>query len=170
MASNENWYDKFAKVAVFTNISKKYFEHTHAFGDAPAIPYMFQPGESRTLPFIIASHLAKHLARKMLIDGAHGTVSPQSNRAIYGDEDVQKLMDQILGEVSEREVKAPKTLNERIAQEIEELNPTDKEIIAPEGEKVTTKQEIMALLDKKGVSYNARLSKAELQDQLEALS
>jgi len=159
-------FRKMQEVIQFTNISSEVFSHSFAWGDAPPIMHTFEAGESRFLPFPIANHLAKHLATSIL-RGRASASEVKNSRAIATEERINKLKLDILSDKSQAEVVKPKTSNEILAEHIDSLNTVDKEIIAPDEEYQGTKADIIADLQKAGITYNPRDNKTTLIKLLE---
>lgn len=168
MSLSEKDYKKLQEVARFTNISDKPFEHTFAWGSAPPVLHRFDAGESRQLPFPIANHLAKHLAVAIL-RGRATVAELKNNRTFATPERVAALKQEILSERTRAEGPRPESTNDVIKNHIELLNEADRDVVAPDGTDVSTKADIIAELENRNIKFNARRSKAELQEQLDAV-
>lgn len=163
------------KVVMFTNITSEDF--THPWGGEP---FFVKAGETKPFPFDLGYHLAKHLARKILLknDKSLTVFNPQdptggTGASIWGEEDEKKLIAQILGQEFTQEVKADKTEIEKIKEQIESLQKlfpvpqitAQDDEIKSEGT-LLDKVQIITELEKRNITFDRRLSKAKLLDLL----
>ena len=162
------------KVVSLTNISSQDF--THQFG---GIPYFVPKGETLMFPYDLAHHLAKHLSRRILIEGDKGaevydpkdSSMANGNGSILWNESTENdMIARILGETFINEVPAEKSEMEKLKAQVEELNKkfsTGKDAL-PEAktEGYQDKGEIIESLKKLGIAVDARKSKAKLEEQL----
>jgi len=118
--------DNLGKVVIMTNITEDDF--THAYGGQP---FTVKAKETITFPWDVGTHLAKHLARKILVSKDTGATQfdpkdPSSNggngTVLFGEEDEKTLIAKILGESFTVEGEKEKTENEKLMAKIEELN------------------------------------------------
>jgi len=168
------------KVVTFRNIS--------TFDFTPALGAMFNSrpifgkakvgcigiGEELFFPYHIGRRLAINLAKAMLValipapEYGKGDPAQQGTKSSFGDEEVNKLVNSIL--ISEYKEKAPiqESETEKLLKKFEELNKTVEELkgknITPEGFK--DKAQVIAELEKKGITFDRRKSKADLEKLL----
>ena len=109
-----------------TNIDKEDF--THPYG---GVPFTVKAGETITFPFDVGVHLARHLARKILIRGDKGATSwraddPTNNGGngfpIWNAETEETMIRKILGESFTVESEREKSDIEKLQDEIKRLN------------------------------------------------
>lgn len=154
------------KVVTFKNVTEEQF--THAYG---GVPFTFAPGEEKTLPYDLGRHLAKHLARKILISSGQNKLDllgrnkndTRNDIALYKVSDEKDMIGFILGETSSAEVAPELSEAERIKQRVEQLNESKPED-APERTKKDVIQEMLA----KGMNVDKRKSLDTLLKELEA--
>ena len=158
-------FKKLQSVVTFHNISDELFEHPYAWDNAPPMMHSIEAREKRVLPYPIAIHLARHLARK-IIRGAASVEELAKKRPIATIQRVEELAMTMLSDASTAASPAPKDANELIRDHIEQLNPADREVVAPTDGGVQTKRDIIEQLEAQGKKYNARATKAELQSLL----
>lgn len=169
------------KVVTFTNLSDSDF--THSFSGTP---YFVPAGATLQFPYHLGKHLATHLSRKMLIsqdkgatqyDPKDATSANGNGTVLWNEETEGKLVDRILGEVYTHEIEKPKTELELLKEKVAELNKFNQEFLKgnnmpsegsekPVDESFKDKGEIIAELKKKGLTVDARKSKASLEAQL----
>jgi len=155
-----------SKVVTFTNITTEDFSHPFN-GQA----YFVAKGETKIFPFVLADHLATHLARKILLakdkivavkdDQTGGLGAP-----IWSDEAVEELKRQILGEVETRMPDVVKSQDEILREKVEELNQESGEPVDPEEYK--SKKEVIDALTAKGIAVDVRKTKSELEAELKS--
>lgn len=178
-----------AKVVRFTNIFD--FDYTHSYG---GVPYQLRAGDTLLFPWVIGDHLATHLARQALIrkapyrdenstDGRGGETA-RSDRPLWDDTAIDALKAKIIQDAYVEERAAPMTEAERYKQKFEELNKqfpglvketapaevvvgSQTPVPAADGIVYADKAEVIAALEKKGITFNARLSKATLEKLLQ---
>jgi hypothetical protein len=118
--------NKIGQVVEMTNIDGEDF--THSYGGTP---FTVRKGETITFPYDIGLHLAKHLARKILIRGDKGATSwraddPTNNGGngfpIWNEESEESMIKRILGESYAVESEREKTDIEKLQAEIARLN------------------------------------------------
>lgn len=166
------------KVVTFKNIS--------TFDFTPALGAMFNsrpifgkveagkivPGEELLFPYHIGRRLAINLAKAMLVKELpppdHGKGDPSVTQAGFGDEKVKTYVAQILvGEYKEEKpIKESET--DILMRKFEELNKTVEDL---KGSKVSSdgfrdKKQVIEELTKRGITFDARKSKAELEKLL----
>lgn len=164
------------KVVRFTNISDSFFEATHAIDDEAPERYSFAPGASEVLPYPIARHIARALARRIKLQQA-SVVDPKNRVKLYSDEDIENLIAKMITEVGVQSEFSPKTQTEQLRELRKEWNQSTEPVSADvgvaedvqEGESVQSKGEIMEELTKRGVKVDARKSKSTLLADLQRL-
>lgn len=166
------------KVVRLTN--KTDFDFTPQMGAMyGGVPYMLPAGKSMLLPKPVAMLLAKHLARQVFIKKAPIRDEKEidgkgSDRALWTDEQITETLGRFISEEYEEEKPAPKTEAEMIQAKVEELNKAyPKEEVKEAVEAVSTpatgyadKAEVIAELNKRGIKFDARSSKAKLEELL----
>ncbi len=175
------------KIVRITNISN--FDFTGELGARYGGRDFFIPaGESLLTPKTIGEHLAIHLARQMLlkkapIRDAKETDGNGSDRPLWDDAAIDELKSKIMVDVYQEEKPRVMSEDERLAAKVADLNRTEREnekesggnvdasnIVPVEG---TTgdivykdKSQVIADLRAKGIQFDARASKAKLEDLL----
>ncbi len=174
------------KIVRITNISN--FDFTSELGARYGGRDFFIPaGGNLLVPLTLGDHLAKHLARQILIRKAPIRDASQTDgrgpdRPLWDDAIISDLKSQIMTEVYEEEKKTPQTEAERLAAKVAELNKVvppetiggnaDASAIVPVEDNPATaivykdKAQIIDELKKKGISFDARASKSKLEDLL----
>lgn len=172
------------KIVRITNISD--FDFTGELGARYGGRDFFVPaGGSLLVPLTVGDHLAKHLARQMLIRKSPirdaGQVDGKgSDRPLWDDSVISELKAKIMVDVYEEEKKNPLSEAERMVAKVEELN----RLVAPEPSgnadasgivSVEDSSSALAYKDKaqiinelkvKGVAFDARASKTKLEELL----
>lgn len=118
------------KVISFTNIDAEDF--THKWGGQP---FFVKAGETVMFPYDLAEHLAKHLARKILLrtDKSSTVYDPKdpsggTGQRIWTVEDEQQLVKRILGTAIQQEVPREKTEVEILNEKVDALQKQFPEI------------------------------------------
>lgn len=163
------------KVVSFTNITNEDFSHPYG-----GVPYFVPAGQTLMFPYHLGHHLAKHLARKILIAGDKGATAydpkdptmANGNGTVLWNETTEKaLIQKILGETFTHEVPRQKTEMELLKEQVEMLNKKfseGKDPITPmSADGFKDKGQIINELKALGVAVDARKSKAALETQLE---
>lgn len=159
------------KVVKFKNITD--FDFTPELGAMyDSRPFFVKAGETISMPYPVGIRLAKNLAKAIFVKKAPAPQYEKENDkttgVLFSDEDIRKLVSEIL--VDEYQESRPAALSEtdRMMQKFEELNKTvealKEQSIAPQGYK--DKAEVIAELDKRGIKYDARSTKANLEKLL----
>lgn len=164
------------KVVSVTNITDKDFSHQYG-----GVPYFVPAGQTLMFPFFLGKHLAKHLARKILLSTDKGatvydpkdpSMSNGNGTVIWNEQTENEMIGRILGETFTHEVQKPKTEMELLREHVEALNKkfnTPQEPMAPvSADGFKDKGQIIEELRKMGQPVDARKSKATLEAQLEA--
>lgn len=165
------------KVISFTNITDKDFSHPFA-----GVPYQIPAGQTVMFPYHLGRHLAKHLARKILLSGDKGatqydpkdpTMANGNGTVLWNEDSENKMIEKILGDSFTHEVSKPKTELELMREQVAELNKFKSEFLeknslatAPSPEGFLEKGQIIEQLKKLGLQPDARKSKASLEAQL----
>ncbi len=175
------------RIVRFTNIAP--FDFTPDQGAMyGGQPFPVKAGETKLFTFELGSHLAKHLARQMFLQKApgrradgSGNIIPGEDRPLWNEQDIQNLKDKILSEAYVEEPPAVLSENEKLKLKIEELNKENAELKGisatvppgslPPNDLVPTigykdKSEVIAELKKRGIAFDARQSKANLELKL----
>lgn len=145
-----------ARVVRFTNITGEDFTHLY-HGQAVTV----KAHESLIFPYDLGRHLAKHLARRVLIAGT-SKEDLKTDRPLFSGQDESSLMGKILGEELHSPVSPALTEGELLRRRIDELN-TQK----PEGvSDGRTRSDVIADLKALNLPVDNRLSLAKLEEQL----
>ena len=163
------------------------FEYTHAWG---GVPYTLPVGKPLLFPFPLADHLATHLARQAIIRkapmrDATETDGKGTDRPLWTDEKIAEMKKSIMVEEYREEAAPVLTENEILAKKIDELNKRfddmggnksvedDEETTTTAGDPVIAdastykdKAEVITELEKRGITFDARASKAKLEELL----
>lgn len=133
-------------------------------------------GEELNFPYHIGRRLAINLAKQILVkqipDPVYGTGDPaqQNSKLAFGDEQINAICAKIfVGEYQEEKpVKESET--DILLRKFEELNKQVAELkaekVSPEGFK--DKKQVIEELTKKGITFDARKNKADLEKLLVA--
>lgn len=158
------------KIVRITNITS--FDFTPEMGamyDGRQFP--LRAGESKLYPFTLGDHFATHLARQILlrkapIRDAKELDGKGSDRPLWDETVIIELKKKIMTEVYE-EVKAPlQSPTDVMVAKVEDLNRVAAEV--PDVAQVPTngyqdKAEVITELTKRGIKFDARKSKADLE-------
>lgn len=166
------------KVVTFKNISSieftpvlgAMFNSRPIFGKIEAGKIM--PSEELLFPYHIGRRLAINLAKLMLVRELpapdHGKGDPSVVQKGFGDEEVKNLVNLILISEYKEEKPIKESETDILLKKFEELNKTVEDLkgakIASEGFK--DKKQVIEELTKKGITFDARKSKAELEKLL----
>ncbi len=176
------------KVVRVTNISN--FDFTGELGARyDSVDYTLLAGESKMYPFVLADHLATHLARQILLkkapirDGAQ-VDGKGSDRPLWDDQVIKELKSKIMTELYTEEREAPKTDADRMRAKVAELNKSEADVeketggnakfdgtpvdTTPTGSEIVyqDKQEVIAALTKRGIRFDPRSTKTMLESFL----
>jgi len=162
--TNPNEY----RIVEFKNIST--FDFTPALGAMfDSKHFLIKAGETMNFPYSVGQRLAINLAKAMIISNApapkYGEGNDTQISSLVKEGDIEKLVDQILVSEYQEEKKATMTEAEALSARIDELNKrmenmTDTKV-STEG--YSDKKEVIEALKAKGVTYNPRKSKEELE-------
>jgi len=172
------------KIVRITNISD--FDFTGELGARFGGRDFFVPaGGSLLVPLTVGNHLATHLARQILIRKAptrdQGQVDGKgSDRPLWDDAKISELKSRIMVDMYEEEKKTPQSEADRLAAKVEELNKVvtpevggnvDASSVVPVENTTSAltyqdKAQIIEELRKRGVSFDARASKTNLEQLL----
>lgn len=170
--------DNDTKVVTFKNISSieftpalgAMFNSRPIFGKVEAGKIM--PNEELYFPYHIGRRLAINLAKLMLVREMpapeHGKGDPSVTQKGFGEEQVNALVSQILVSEYSEEKPIKETETDILLRKFEELNKTVEDL---KGSKVASdgfkdKKQVIEELTKKGITFDARKSKAELEKLL----
>jgi hypothetical protein len=164
MEINPNEY----KVLKFTNIAD--FDFTSAMGCMfNGNPDFIKAGESKLLPFAIGDIYATNLAKQIFLrryesSGSSAKGHSEPVRAIMSDDDINAIKAQIITEAYAEEKPRVMSKEDAMFARVAELNKVSEEPISPKG--YMDKGEVMAELEKRGIKFDARQSKANLEKLL----
>jgi hypothetical protein len=160
------------KIVRITNITS--FDFTPEMGamyDGRQFP--LRAGETKLFPLTVGEHLATHLARQILIQkapvrDAKETDGRGTDRPLWDDGAIAGLKAQIMTEVYEEARTPVQTPADAVVKKVEDLNKvaegTDTPPVSATGYK--DKAEVIAELNKRGIKFDARKSKADLEKLL----
>jgi hypothetical protein len=166
------------KVVTFKNIA--------SFDFTPALGAMFNSrpifgkveagkivvGEELFFPYHIGRRLAINLAKAILVKELplpdHGKGDPSVTPKGFGDEQIKDLVVRILVSEYKEEKPIKESETDVLLRKFEELNKTVEDL---KGSKITSegfkdKKQVIEELTKKGITFDARKSKAELEKLL----
>lgn len=163
------------KVVRLTN--KTDFDFTPEMGARfGGIPYFIPAGKSMLAPKPVAKLLAKHLARQTFLKRSPVRDESEidgkgSSRALWTEEQALRVAGTFISDEYAEEREAPRTETEIMKQKIEALNenfPLDATPVAASTEAVVyaDKQEVIMALTEKGIRFDARMTKANLEELL----
>lgn len=148
------------RIARFTNITDESFTHNYH-----GQPFTVGAHEVMMFPYDLARHLAKHLARKIMVGGASSD-RLKNDRALFGEEEENRLISTIVDGETRADVTPELSEVEILRKRITELNAKKPEG-APEAEG-RTKADVMEEMVKLNLPVDKRLSMAKLEEQLAA--
>ena len=159
----------YSKVVTFTNIAD--FDFTPQLGAMyGGIGYPCKAGEVQLYPYELADHLAGALAKQMFLkkDKSAPGYNPNdptggNGAVLWTDDMISELKGKMLGTPILGEKKVIMTEAQETQAKVEELNRIEPEISAT-GYK--DKAEVILELQKKGLQFDARQSKATLEKLL----
>lgn len=171
------------KVVRITNISD--FDFTGELGARYGGRDFFVPaGGSMLFPYPVGDHLATHLARQIIIKkspirDSKETDGKGSDRPLWDDMIIEELKKKIMTDVFEEQRKPILSEADAMAAKVAELNRmnpsenggnADASDITPTEDSADLvyrdKSEVIAELNKRGIAFDARASKAKLEDLL----
>lgn len=157
-------------------------------------PLFVGSGERRQFPYHVGNRLAENLAKAVLIKGAP-LHDPNANNPVgtplWTDEKIKALKASFIKELYAQQVPVAQTETQRLMAEVEKLKqlfdekeakrvqeglPKEpvqsvRELVAPElsTNKIgyQDKQEVIAELEKRGITHDKRMTKANLEKLLE---
>ena len=160
----------YSRVVTFTNIAD--FDFTPQLGAMfGGVGYPVLTGEVKLYPWDLADHLAGALAKQMFLKkdkSVIGTYDPNDTTGgmgavLWTDAKIAEVKGKILGEPIIGQKEVVMTEAQKTEAKVKELNELEPEISAT-GYK--DKAEVIAELQKKGVTFDARRSKSELEKLL----
>lgn len=164
----------FGKIAKFTNIAE--FDFTPELGAMyGGQPFFVAAGASVTYPYGLATHLAQALAKQILLKGDRSatTYDPKDpsgglGQPLWNEQSLQDLAARMVSDVNETPQERPLSEAEQVAKKVEEMNTFNRANNTPAipdgGYK--DKKEVIEALQAKGLAFDARKSKAELEKLL----
>jgi hypothetical protein len=166
--TNPNEY----RVVTFKNITSADF--TPALGAMfNSKHFLIKAGESMNLPFDVGHRLAINLAKAIIIGAApapkYGEGNDTQASSLIKEGDIEKLVEQILVKEYQEEASAVMTAEEKLSARIDELNKKLESVVDTKigTEGYSDKKEVIEALKAKGVTYNPRKSKEELEALLQ---
>lgn len=127
-------------------------------------PFPLRKGESLTANLTVVEHLATHLARQSLLRG--NSTKETEGRALWNGDSITALAQTFIKKIGN--IDAPKTLTkeEILLSNTKDFNESQvtEEPIAESGYK--DKKEVVAELEKRGIAFDARATKATLEKLL----
>lgn len=132
-------------------------------------PFPLRKGESLTTNLTVAEHLSKHLAQQILLRGSDVKKDDGSGngRAIWNPENLEKLSLTFVKVIGQFDVPKQMTKEEILLQNTKMLNTETPDLAdAPVDAGYKDKKEVIAELVKRGITYDARSTKATLEKLL----
>lgn len=164
MNPNTNEY----RVVTFKNITDKDF--TPALGAMFNSKHFFiKAGETMNLPYDVGYRLAVNLAKAIIVGAApapkYGEGNDTQTSSLIKDGDIESYVNKILISDYQEEKTYQMTAEDKLNARIDELN---KKLESAVDTKISTegysdKKEVIEALKAKGVTYNPRKSKEELE-------
>jgi len=174
------------KVVEMTNITEQDF--THAYGGHP---FTVKAGETLTFPYDVGVHLARHLARKILISGDKGAKSwmqndPTGNNGngtvLFTQENEETMITKILGTSYTVEATAEKSEVEKLKEQVAKLNefrskieesksepaPEPKGDVLPEEVDLLDRKQLISECKRLGIQFSPTEKSADLKAKLSA--
>lgn len=159
------------KIVTIKNISD--FDFTPELGaQFGGRPFFIKAGETLIAPEPAAYRLAVNLAKAILVKQCPipelGKGDDRSSLGTWSDETVDKLVASIMISSSQEEKAPVLTEADRIAAKIDELNKWKESIEEKMSQSgtVTDKAEVIAELEKRGIKFDRRQTKANLEKLL----
>lgn len=163
-------------IVKFTNISN--FDFNGELGARyGGLDYFIPKGESLLVPQFLGEHLAKHLAQQIILKGDGDTST--SDLPLWSEEKIKEYTDKMVTFVGKDVKEQQKTEAELLSEQVNKLNSAiveedDEEdedkievSVASNGEiTYANKQEVISELDRKGIKYDPRQNKAQLEKLL----
>lgn len=130
------------------------------------VAYPLSAGQSQLLPHNLGHHLAKHLARQIIIREApiSGSKEDQVAGTLFNEGNIQALIGKIVANAYEEEPEAIKTPESVLKKKVNELNRETDTPVTPQEYK--DKREVIDELNKRDIQYDARKSKDKLEELL----
>lgn len=135
------------------------------------------PGEELLVPYHVGYRLAVNLAKAIFIAAApapeYEKESDKTNKIVFNDEMLAaKVREILIGEYQEDKPIA-ESETDRLLRRFEELNKTVEGLKGQKQSEVSSvgykdKKEVITELEKRGIKFNARQSKADLEKLLAA--
>jgi hypothetical protein len=140
------------------------------------VPYFVPAGGSLLCPASLADHLGTHLARHSIINKAPLRDETEvdgkgKDRPLWNDEVIAHLKTKFVTDAYTEDKPAVRTDAEIMRARVADLNvafPAEKEEVASAPASYKDKAEVIAELEKRGIKFNARLTKANLEKLLTA--
>jgi len=157
--SNENI------VVKVTNISN--FDFTPEMGaQYGGVAYPLSAGQWQLLPHNLGHHLAKHLARQIIIREApiSGSKEDQLGAGLFTEENVQTLMGKIVTDAYAEAPVAVKSESDVLKDKVDKLNKETDTPVTPKEYK--DKKEVIDELNKRDIQFDARTGKDKLEELL----
>lgn len=148
------------RIVRFTNIDKESFTHSYR-----GVSITVQADESYIGRFPECSHLATHLARKMLSREAKKNVSKTEPVKLWTPEQIEQLKDKILTPMGNETPPTSSTAEQKRKVDLEKIQ---KDFL-PAPVPPVTKKDVIAELKKRGVEADVKKTLKELLDDLMAL-
>ncbi|MDP3143015.1 MAG: hypothetical protein Q8N14_03590 [Candidatus Omnitrophota bacterium] len=146
------------KIVRFTNIDHESFTHSYR-----GITITVQAGESYVGRYPECSHLATHLARKILSREAKSKTSKDNTQIrLWTPDQVEELRGKILTPMGNETPAAAPTPEQKRKEDLEKI----KSEFPPEPKEPVTKKEVIEELKRRGVEADVKKTLQELLQQL----
>lgn len=156
------------RVVTFKNITTADF--TPALGAMfNSKHFLIKAGESMNLPYDVGYRLAVNLAKAIIIGASpapkYGEGNDTQTTSLIKEGDIEKLVEQILVSDYKEEALATMSEEDKLNARIDELNKKLESVIDSKisSEGYSDKKEVIEALKAKGIVYNPRKSKEELE-------
>lgn len=162
--TNPNEY----RIVTFKNIAS--FDFTPALGAMfDSKDFLIKAGETINLPYSVGQRLAINLAKAMIISQAPEQKLGEGNdtqvQSLIKEGDIEKIVDKVLVSEYQEEKAHQMSETEALSARIDELNKKLENVVETKisTEGYSDKKEVIEALKAKGVTYNPRKSKEELE-------
>jgi hypothetical protein len=130
-------------------------------------PFFVKKGESMLLPLTIGNHLAKHLTQQIFIQRCDVSEKDTTNgvgKPLWVDSEYQAIKEKMLTNAYEEVKESPKSATDVLMDKVRQLNQDTGEKF--EAKTYADKAEVIAELNKRGIVFDSRASKINLEKLL----
>lgn len=144
------------RIASITNITSEDFVHAYN-----GTPFTIKASETLVLPYDLARHLAKHLARKIIFSDAKPS-ELRNDRSLVTKESEVELIGKIISDPSNKPVPVELSKDEILKKRVEELNEDKPEEVTSD----RVKADVIKEMDSLKLPVDKRKSKESLEEEL----